>query len=758
MRHLTLILYILLIVVLGIATFVESAKGSSFVMEYIYHSVPFMALWGVLGVLMIFSLWKKTFFQVGPKILLHFSFVIILIGALTTFLTSKKGMMHLCMGEPTFQFVEEGTRKVLDLPFTLTLDTFYIDYYPGTEAPADYVSRVEIDGPHPQPSPRGRSRYLHNDEQHISIPPLGRGKGEGLFFSISMNNILTHKGYRFYQSSFDEDRRGSWLSVNYDPWGTGITYAGYIMCIIAMIGLMVHPRGGFRRLLQATSSLGHKNIRTKENRGGLEKFLCPFVLLSKKRRYLSLVALVALSLFLVDRLSRDSAAWPSSTRQLINSSTQSSFAKGTKKLPIIPLEEAEDKVEMQVIYNDRVMPLNTLARDFVRKLYGKDSFSGLTPEQILLSWQRYPEEWAYVPAIKIKSDELRARLGVEGKYARMIDLFEYDKQTTYKLRWIMRELSSSTNNKPSPLQKAVVETDEKVALVEMLQNGTLIRPLPADGSVEPLSRARIEAELLYNRIPFTKILFMFNLTMGILLLVTGYKLRATSKPYLSLVARSSLLVALTFHLTGYLLRWYIGGRIPLSNGPETMLLLALCIMAFAWVMRRRFAMALPFGFLLSGFALLVSYLGQMNPQITPLMPVLVSPWLSLHVSVIMMSYALFAFIMMGGVWALCVPREAERLEVYSRLMLYPAVFLLAIGIFIGAVWANVSWGRYWGWDPKEVWALITLLIYALPMHVASLPLFRKPRFFHIYMILSFLSVLITYFGVNFFLGGMHSYA
>ena len=797
MRYFTLILYILLIVVLGIATFVESAKGSSFVMEHIYHSVPFMVLWGALGVLMIIGvckiritkksiagslstrqlvnsstfspLWKKTFFQVGPKILLHFSFLLILAGALTTFLTSKKGMMHLRMGEPTFQYVEEGTQRVLNLPFSLELDTFYIDYYPGTEAPADYVSRVEIDGPHPQPSPGGRSRYLHNDEQHISLPSLGRGKWEGLFFSISMNNILTHKGYRFYQSSFDEDRRGSWLSVNYDPWGTGITYAGYLLCIIAMIGLMVHPRGGFRRLLQATSSLGHKNIRTKENRGGLEKFLCPFVLLSKKRRYLSLVALVALSLFLVDRLSRDSAAWPLSTDKLVNSSTQSSFAHGTKKLPIIPLEEAEDKVEMQVIYNDRVMPLNTLARDFVRKLYGKDSFSGLTPEQILLSWQRYPEEWAYVPAIKIKSDELRARLGVEGKYARMIDLFEYDKQTTCKLTWIMRELSSSTNNKPSPLQKAVVETDEKVALVEMLQNGTLIRPLPADGSVEPLSRARIEAELLYNRIPFTKILFMFNLTMGILLLAfrtlphTPSQGRDVKCPlYQSIysfpLGKVGMGVALLFHLTGYLLRWYIGGRIPLSNGPETMLLLALCIMAFAWVMRRRFAMALPFGFLLSGFALLVAYLGEMNPQITPLMPVLVSPWLSLHVSVIMMSYALFAFIMMGGVWALCVPREAERLEVYSRLMLYPAVFLMLAGIFIGAVWANVSWGRYWGWDPKEVWALISVMIYALPMHELSSSLGRGAKGFHIYMVVAFLSILITYFGVNFFLGGMHSYA
>lgn len=218
------------------------------------------------------------------------------------------------------------------------------------------------------------------------------------------------------------------------------------------------------------------------------------------------------------------------------------------------------------------------------------------------------------------------------------------------------------------------------------------------------------------------------------------------------------LFALLFHLTGYLLRWYIGGRIPLSNGPETMLFLALCIMVLAWAMRRRFAPALAFGFLLSGFALLVAYLGEMNPQITPLMPVLVSPWLSLHVSVIMMAYALFAFIMLNGVWALCVPREAERLEVYSRLMLYPAVFLLLTGIFMGAVWANVSWGRYWGWDPKEVWALISVMIYALPMHKVPLTLGRGTKSFHVYMVVAFLSILITYFGVNFFLGGMHSYA
>ncbi|MBQ4519863.1 MAG: cytochrome c biogenesis protein CcsA [Bacteroidaceae bacterium] len=563
-----------------------------------------------------------------------------------------------------------------------------------------------------------------------------------------MNNILTHKGYRFYQSSYDEDGRGTWLSVNYDPWGTGLTYTGYLLLLIAMIGMMVHPRGGFRRLLKkATSKCDTENgtrMKRKEqtdtegfSKGNDELRNEKEPVSFRLFRFIGVPLLMAVMAF----------AFVSGT-----------FAQGTKKLPIVPLEEAEEKVGMQVIYHDRVVPLNTLARDFVKKLYGKESFSGLTPEQILLSWQRHPEEWAYVPAIKIKSAGLRAALGIEGKYARMVDLFEFDKMTTYRLKPYIRDFSAPTDIKPSPLQKAAIETDEKVALVMMLQNGTLIRPLPTDGSVEPLSKEKLQAELLYNRIPFTKILFMFNLTMGILILAASYKLRATSKSYLSLAARSSLLVALTFHLTGYLLRWYIGGRIPLSNGYETMQFLALCIMAFALFMSRRFRPALGFGFLLSGFTLLVAYLGQMNPQITPLMPVLVSPWLSLHVSVIMMAYALFAFILLNGVWALCLPREAEQLMTYSRLLLYPAVFLLTAGIFIGAVWANVSWSRYWGWDPKEVWALITMLIYALPLHAASLPWFKRPKFFHIYLIFAFLAVLITYFGVNFFLGGMHSYA
>ena len=143
------------------------------------------------------------------------------------------------------------------------------------------------------------------------------------------------------------------------------------------------------------------------------------------------------------------------------------------------------------------------------------------------------------------------------------------------------------------------------------------------------------------------------------------------------------------------------------------------------------------------------------------MPVLQSPLLSVHVMTGMCAYALFALQLLLGIYALFLKRKKEKLErttALSQLLLYPAVFLLAIGIFLGAVWANVSWGNYWSWDPKETWALITLMVYAVPFHSASIPLFRRPLGYHLYMVCAFLSVVITYFGVNYLLGGMHSYA
>ena len=218
------------------------------------------------------------------------------------------------------------------------------------------------------------------------------------------------------------------------------------------------------------------------------------------------------------------------------------------------------------------------------------------------------------------------------------------------------------------------------------------------------------------------------------------------------------------------LRWVVSGKIPMANGYETMLFVAWLVMLLSLAVSRRFRIALPLGFIMSGFFLLVSHIGQMDPNISHVMPVLNSPLLSVHVSVIMLAFALLSLTFICGLTALLLhvlafrnrraqfSEQTEALALLSRLFLYPALAALGFGIFIGAVWANVSWGKYWGWDPKEVWALITFMVYAAAAHVQSLPSMRRPMTYHVFMTLAFLTILMTYFGVNYFLGGMHSYA
>ena len=678
MKRLILSVYVALVVVLAVTTFVGQARGTAFAGAHVYHAVWFALLWGVLAVLTLVACVRMRLWRRVPLLLLHGSFLVILGGALITFLWGEQGYVHLEEGKTTDRFVVQDSRHLLPLPFSLRLDSFRIVCYPGTEAPADYVSYIHVSG-------NGR---------------------ESQKASVSMNRIFSCGGYRFYQSSYDPDGRGSWLSVNHDPWGIGVTYAGYALLGLSMLWVLCSRGGEFRRLLR------HPLLRM----GG---FLVLFLLLG------------------------------------------TTLQAAERKLPVLNLKQADSLASVQVIYHDRVVPFNTLARDFVLKLTGKPAYKGLEPEQVIGGWLLHPEVWKDEPMIRIKSAALRRRLGLESDFARLSDLFDGQ---TYRLQayW---DASDNHSGELSPLDKAIVETDEKVGLILMLQQGTLIRPLPDDGSVARLPEAKVRAELLYNRIPFSRWLFMFNLSVGLLafalLLYKGLRPVAADGRMLRGVERffaCALWAALLFQALGYGLRWYIGGRIPLSNGYETMQFLALATLLLACLFRRRFPFTLPFGFLLSGFALLVSYLGQMNPQITPLMPVLVSPWLSSHVSLIMMSYALFAFMMLNGVLALCVRREALRLMLLSRLLLYPAVFFLGAGIFLGAIWANVSWGHYWSWDPKEVWALVTFMVYAVPFHAGSLPRLRKPLFFHVYMMVAFLTVLMTYFGVNYVLGGMHSYA
>lgn len=697
LNYIIIAVYLGLILVMGYATFVEQSGGAELAARRVYHSVWFILLWAALVLLGGVYMTKRKLFRQLPLCLLHFSFVVILAGAAVTFFFGQKGTVHLRQGEPVSLFIS-SEKHIGMLPFQLALDTFQITYYPSTQAPSDFISRISYTD----------DLSLNSADKDQNVATNGNARTA----VVSMNRVFSHRGYRFYQSSFDPDMRGSVLAVNYDPYGTAITYLGYLLLALSMIMVLISKQGGFRRLL-----------RSPLLKGGAPLALCLFFL-----------------------CGLDAPA---------------------RSLPTINDDKAASVARYQVVYNNRVSPLNTVAVDFLQKIYGRRSYKGLSAEQVLYGWMARPEVWKQEKMILIKNASLRQRLGIrQGRYASMQDLF--DATGTYKLLSMAPMEQDNT-----PFAKSLRQTDEKAGLILMLVNRQLFTPLPKGAA--RLSNSRVEAEILYNKVSFSKILFMVNLTAGVILFVCllfsiAGKIRPALGKKIRLLGIAVLAFSFTFALCGYLLRWYVGGRVPLSNGYETMLLMALLLMALTLALCRRFAFIVPMGLMLSGFALLVSHLGAMSPQITPLMPVLHSPLLSVHVGVIMVAYSLLAFMMLNGVFALVLihrtnplnininTRIVARLTVLSRLMLYPAVFLLAAGIFLGAVWANQSWGAYWSWDPKETWALITLMVYAVAFHRGSLPIFNKDLFFHLYMIIAFLAVLMTYFGVNYFMGGMHSYA
>lgn len=662
--------------VLAAASFVEDARGTDLANQYIYHHAWFCVAWATWVACALYVVVRKRLWKRPAVFALHISLVCILAGAFLTFVSGKKGFIHLRTGGTTFLFVEQESRRTVPMPFVLRLDTFRVECYPATDMPMDYVSSVSC---------------LSMDGNLLKQA------------DISMNHVLKFEGYRLYQSSYDEDGQGSIFSVNYDPWGTPVTYLGYVCMAISMIGVLLSRRSAFCKLLK------HPLLRAG-------------------------AAFLFLSLWIFPA----GAALPDKV--------------------LVAQAEADSLSTTQVVYQGRVTLFNTLSNDFLKKIHGRNTFEGLSSDRVMGSWMKHSEYWRTVRIIKIKDKELRKALGIEGKYASVADLTDGGNHRLANLR----KRGFEYGGKPSAMQKALMEADEKVALIDMMIGGALVKPVPDDDSIERLPSVKVQAEWWYNHIPFGKISFMFSLCMGVLslgwLMHRALSERLSGCKRVATMFRLMLLAACVFHAAGYLLRWYIGGRIPLGNGFETMQFMALCVLSVAFLLRHRFFFVVPFGFLLSGFVLLVAYLGQMNPQITPLMPVLNSPWLSVHVSFIMMAYALLAFIWMNGILGLCWHRETERLMLFSRLLLYPAVFFMGVGIFIGAVWANVSWGRYWAWDPKEVWALITFMVYAVPFHTESLPWFHNSRHYHLYMVLAFLCVVMTYWGVNTLLGGMHSYA
>ena len=735
----------ILLLILTIATILEKIYGTDFVNEYIYSSVPFVILWGVTAITSLLYIIKSKLHRQPVIFLLHLSLLFILAGAFTTWIYGEQGTMRVRQGEQQTSFTDsKGISH--QLPFSITLNQFEIIYYKGTLAPMDFISHISV-----------ADKDCHRQIQ---------GK-------VSMNHIFSYQHYRFYQSGYSEDNEGSVFSVSHDPYGIGITYAGYTLLLLSTVFFFFSPQSRFRQLLK--SPLLHRSLTV-------------------------ILLLFAFSL-------------------------NSNFLKANSTSPkVLPREVAEHFGDLYILYNNRICPLQTFARDFTIKLYGSSSYKGLTPEEVLTGWLFYYDSWKNEPIIRIKSNEARKLLEIEGNYARLKDYISTINE--YKLEKMMNHIRSGEQVTD---KRGIEEADEKFNIINLVCTGAMMKIFPcrniAGKTLEWYSQSdqlpqdmdndkwvfirksmsyvnemivmkkyndaclllekikkyqqkecdgllpadnKFKAEKIYNQFDYSKSVAMACICIGLICFIYYCHCMASQKRTSRkaiIILNILLWIVFTYLSAAICLRGYVSNHLPLSNGFETMQFMAWCTLLLTFLLQRKFAMLLPFGFLLCGLTLMVSMLGESNPQITQLMPVLQSPLLSIHVVVIMIAYSLLAFIMLNGVTAVILHQsqkeckeQIERLQIISQIILYPSIFLLAIGIFIGAVWANVSWGRYWGWDPKEVWALITMLVYALALHPRSLPWFHRTMFFHVFCITAFITVLITYFGVNFLLGGMHSYA
>lgn len=741
-RRLTMIsfgLLILTIMVLIIASFIEKAEGTVLVHKYIYGSWYFVGLWSLLAIsaLVLLLRYYRGRCPIGV-LLLHIAFGVILLGAGLTYLFSQKGDLYLYEGEATNTFTSKDGKTVA-LPFTVSLESFEILYYTGTQSPMDFVSVLRF--------------------------------GDGESEQVSMNHIGHHQQYRFYQSGYDEDQKGVRLSVAYDPWGITFTYCGYGLLLVSMILILVDPRGEFRQRLGRLSQV----------RKAVPVLLLPLLLLC--------------------------------------STTSASASSKSTQPGVMPPTQAEQFGQLYVYHNGRICPMQSLARDLVTKLYGKPSYKGLTAEQVLSGWLLYPSDWVEVPMIRVKGAQMRQLLGTEKRYVSWQDFF--DESGEMKLSKALEALN--TGRLPEAEARDVLALYEKYNIVGSLLSGQAIKmfPIPEGESIQWMAQAdrlptdlpedewlfirrstdyltelacthnydgltktlekirlyqqkkagellpsesRFQSERLYNKLSHTLPLGIALILIGVLyyILILSQRLKEQNAPKLiKRIGLGLMGIAALYLITCSTLRGFSAGHIPLSNGFETMQFLALSILVVALLLSFHSDLFLSFGMLSSGLALMVSVIGESNPQITELMPVLGSPLLSIHVIIIMLSYTLFCFLFFNGITGLVLLKKGksiQQLTHLSRLLLYPALFLLTAGIFIGAVWANISWGRYWGWDPKETWALITMLVYALPLHQGSLKAFRREKFLHTYLIVAFMTILMTYFGVNFLLGGLHGYA
>ena len=674
--------------------------------------------------------------------------------------------------------------KLLELPFEIKLNDFIAERYPGTEKSyASFESKVSVLD----------------------------AENEDFDFHIYMNNILNHRGYKFFQSSFDPDEKGTILSVNHDYWGTWLTYLGYYLLYFGLMAVLLS-----------------KHARMESLRRQLDKIKI------KKSK------LVMLILFLISFNGYTQTPHGSDHANVRPTQTQ---LDSILKLNITPVIEADRFGHLVIQDTDgRMKPINTYASELLRKLSKKDVYQTFDANQVFLSMQESPQLWYNVPLIYLKAkkaDTIRTLLGLNktAKYAALVDFLSPN--LDYKLGPYLEDAYSA--QVPTAIQKIFKETDQRVSLLFNTLEGSALRlyPIPDDenntwvsskgfreggyvlkdslygnfiktgfiaymatlqndkvlktdfskshrlldaikstqikyGGATMLSEDKIATEILYNRYDIFKKLFEYYMYassfMFLLLIIQIFKDRSKALHYSVQFFKYLIWICFGLHTLGLVVRWYISGHAPWSDAYESMIYVAWATMAFGVMLGKKSDLTFASTAFVTAMILMIAHWNWMDPSIGNLQPVLNSYWLMIHVAIIVGSYGPFTLGMILGLITLLLmiltnaknkekmALNIKELTIINEMALTVGLVMLTIGNFLGGMWANESWGRYWGWDPKETWALISIMIYAFVIHMRLIPGLRSRFGFSVASVLAYGSIMMTYFGVNFYLAGLHSYA
>ncbi|MBN2165033.1 MAG: cytochrome c biogenesis protein CcsA [Marinilabiliaceae bacterium] len=642
----------------------------------------------------------------------------------------------------------------INIPFFIRLNNFILDRYPGSNSPSSFISEVTL-----------IDAAKEINENH----------------TIFMNNILNYRGYRFYQSSYDTDEQGTILSVNRDWLGTIITYAGYFFMSVGMILALIMPNTRFRKLIRKTVDA------------------------SGKKKELIAILFIVISMGL--------------------------NAQDAKPPHVISKELAKSFGELWVQDNDgRIKPMNTMNSELSRKLVKHNSFRGLSADQFILSLIVDKEYWQNFPTITVKNKKIKQLLGIEDGKASFRQFFTIDGR--YFLGRHIESAYRKKPSEQNKMEQELIKIDEQVNVFYLIQAGRFLKlfpnpddtnkawlfleQIPSKGfmkedslfvrsilsllfetinsgdekkSFEHISSilkfqskyaAKIlpsekqkDVEIFYNETNIFMMLMPVLMIFSIIWLIIHFVIMLYPRwkfKWINSIAYLLFSLFFVFYSLGMIIRWYISGHAPWSNGYESMLYIGWATMLAGIVFVKRNPIVGSVTTLFTSVILLVAHLSWMNPEITNLVPVLKSHWLTIHVAVIVASYGFLGLGALLGFLNLIIiglknkknrkilSITVNELSFIAEMGIIVGLYLLIIGAFLGGVWANESWGRYWGWDPKETWSMITILIYAFILHMRLIPGMKSVITFNFWTLIGFSSVIMTYLGVNYYLAGMHSYA